>query len=503
LFLVCVAVVIESPRACAAEQQPAAAVKATPGEQFIADAKRLQVHRRAKNIILFIGDGMGVSTITATRIFGKGTAHPNNPTNSLSFEAFPYRAMSKTYSADFLTTDSAPGMSGPMCGVKCRNDTLGVDGSVAMGQSIVGHCVPTFMERCKAMGKRCGIVTTTRITHATPAACYAHTSNRDWEGANDKPDKTAWPAGVRAIANQLLGWPGGVDVALGGGRAKFKTKDQQTPVSKPQPGDGDKYALIDEWANGKQQHHHYVCNRAQLLEALPGKQLLGLFHDDHMSFNLDRDPQVEPSLTEMTVKAIELLRNECGFFLMVEGGRIDHAHHSNQINKALDDTTEFAHAVAAAVELVDQRDTLIIVTADHSHTLTTAGFAAIGTKINGITMKYDEQHQLVPAKDALDRPFGYLVYGDGSLPCLGGGYVGFCRPLALTDAIVGEKDYRAECAIPAAGGKLSSGGYESHSGDDVVIYATGAGAHLVHGTMENTFIYNVMLEAAGLAGSSR
>ena len=142
-------------------------------------------------------------------------------------------------------------------------------------------------------------------------------------------------------------------------------------------------------------------------------------------------------------------------------------------------------------------------TADHSHSLTTAGFAARGTKINGVTMTFNQEGELEPAKDAQGRPFGYLVYGDGSLPDRGGGYVGSERPPALTDEIVGAQDYCAECVIPAPGGKLSSGGQDSHSGAAVVIYATGPGAHFVHGTMENTFIYNVMVEAAGAAGSRK
>ncbi len=181
----------------------------------------------------------------------------------------------------------------------------------------------------------------------------------------------------------------GIDVAFGGGRAMFFDEDPDSLVGFSENIDEgsrqDGRNLIREWINngGK-----YVMDQSSFddLTDLENKNILGLFNPSHMRFEADRDNDIagEPSLSEMTMKAIDLLEeDDDGFFLMVEGGRIDHAHHFNNAYNALNETLEFSNAVAAAVSMTEPEETLIIVTADHSHVMTMAGYPTRGNPILG------------------------------------------------------------------------------------------------------------------------
>jgi alkaline phosphatase len=236
----------------------------------------------------------------------------------------------------------------------------------------------TLAEMARARGKAAGAVTTTRLTHATPAATYAHAALREWEGDADMP-AAARAAGCADIARQLVEAPARtrLNVAMGGGRSRF------TPVAS-----GGKRAdgrdLTREWAQGPRAA--YVADAAALAALRPGRMdhVLGLFDAEHLPDVEDR-PSTVPSLADMTTKAIDLLSaDRDGYFLMVEGGKIDHLNHANQARGALAETVDFAEAVKAALAKVDLRDTLVIVTADHSHGLTISGYAARGTPILGL-----------------------------------------------------------------------------------------------------------------------
>lgn len=121
------------------------------------------------------------------------------------------------------------------------------------------------------------------------------------------------------------------------------------------------------------------------------KKVLGLFAPDMMSYNLDADRMKEPSLEEMTVAAVNILsEGDAGFVLFVEGGRIDHGHHDSLAHKALDETVEFSKAVQAAVDLTDTSDTLIVATADHSHTMSISGYSNRGTNILGLNTEVSD-----------------------------------------------------------------------------------------------------------------
>ena len=148
---------------------------------------------------------------------------------------------------------------------------------------------------------------------------------------------------------------------------------------------GDGRNLIDQWrANRVQQQQgsrsFYVSNYAEMeaLDATKTDYALGLFHDNHMEFEIKRNKTStprEPSLSEMTQKAIDILKqHKDGFFLAVEGGKIDHAHHDGHAKQALHETIAFDEAITAALSRINIDETLIVVTADHSHTLTMAGY---------------------------------------------------------------------------------------------------------------------------------
>lgn len=508
----------------------AQAVEPTPedwfnaGRQTVVDALHLQpIKKPAKNVILFVGDGMGISTITASRIYDGQQKGGHGEENSLSFEKLPYLALSKTYSVDQQTPDSAPTMTSMVTGVKTIGDSLSVNQLVAHSEpnaSVVNaNKLTTILEQAKADGMSVGIVSTARITHATPAATYAHTANRDWEGDTDRPAGATVPD----IAAQLVDFNvnGGIDVALGGGRTRFIP----TTVTDPEYGVAGKRKdgrnLTADWVS-KHSNAQYVWNKAQF-DAIDPKatdHLLGLFEPSHVHYEADRvahDKAGEPSLTEMTTKAIEILKkNKNGYFLMVEGGRIDHAHHSGNAFRALTDTQQLAVAVQAAVDATDSEDTLIIVTADHSHVFTIGGYPQRGNPILGLTQGVGAT---TPDLDMLGLPYTTLNYANGT------GYTGasnlqpagsktFTTPATaawasgseghnptsfsaatgrptLNAAKVENSNYLQEAIIPLTA--------ETHAAEDVAIFARGPKAHLFHGIVEQNVIYHVMAEALGFA----
>jgi len=491
------------------------------GRQTVIDAEHLNPNeRRAKNVILFVGDGMGVSTITASRIYDGQQKGGHGEENSLSFEKFPYLALSKTYSVDQQTPDSAPTMTAMVTGVKTIGDSISVDQDVEHSEpdanKINANALKTILEKAKEQGLSVGVVSTARITHATPAATYAHTSNRDWEGDSDKPAGATVPD----IASQLVDFDidGGINVALGGGRTRFIPKTATDPEYGVAGKRKDGRDLTAEWVS-KHQNAQYVWNKDQFnaIDPKTTDHLLGLFEPSHVHYEADRvahDKAGEPSLTEMTVKALDILKkNKKGYFLMVEGGRIDHAHHSGNAYRALTDTQQLAAAVQTVAEKTSAKDTLIIVTADHSHVFTIGGYPQRGNPILGLTQGVGSD---LPDVDLLGLPYTTLNYANGT------GYTGKSdlqpegsksfnatdgswssgseghnpksfepatgRP-TLTNDLVQNSNYLQEAIIPLAA--------ETHAAEDVAIFARGPKAHLFHGVMEQNVIYHVMARALG------
>ena len=165
---------------------------------------------RAKNVILFVGDGMGISTVTAGRIYEGQKRGVDGESNVLAMERLPYAALSKTYTHDAQVADSAPTAVAMVTGVKTRNDVIGFNSEAAVGDCAgsKGKEVMTLAAMAERAGQATGVVTTARITHATPAAMYAHTPHRDWEGDANMPAE-AIAAGCKDIAHQLVAWPHG------------------------------------------------------------------------------------------------------------------------------------------------------------------------------------------------------------------------------------------------------------------------------------------------------
>ena len=499
------------------------------GQRFIKDSKRLYPNvRRAKNIILFVGDGMGVSTVTAARILDGQLRGASGEENKLFFETLPYVALSKTYSWDQQTPDSAPTMTAMVTGYKAREGMLSVDHTTPRGECnpavIAAKSLPTILEQAAALGKDTGVVSTARLTHATPAANYSHTSVRDWESdAEIRAFETSaglapGACGVKDIARQLIELPplakNSLKVAMGGGRPYF------LPNTSVDPEDGgtnkgrrkDNRDLTQEWVTTRGAGSQFVYNKAQFDAVNPAttSHLLGLFERSHMEFEADRATDLggEPSLTDMTDKSIKMLqKNPNGFYLHVEGGRIDHAHHAGNAYRALTDAIEFAKAVKRAYDLTDPRETLIIVTADHSHTFTIAGYPHRGNPILGKVSDVPsvDGNPTALSLDALGLPYTTLGYANGP------GYTGASnaqaagikqfphnpssftngatRPdLTLVDTTAA--NFMQEATVPM--------GAETHAGEEVAIYASGPKAYLVHGVMEQNWIYHVMKEAFGL-----
>ncbi len=473
--------------------------------------------QRARNVILFVGDGMGVTTITAARILDGQMQGMKGEENALSFERFPYLAHSKTYQNNQQVPDSAPTMTSIITGSKANDGMLSIAPNVLASDDWEAAGNPenrlrTLLEQAEEHGMWTGVVSTARITHATPGACYAHTPNRDWESDADLSPGAA-AGGFADIARQLVDFrvapvtmngkaSQGLEVALGGGRTKFLRFDEADPEEPEVRGERRARSLADEWQD---RGGTYVWDEKGFAAVDPATTgpVLGLFEPSHMEFELDRakDKAGEPSLTEMTEKAIRILqRGSKGFFLMVEGGRIDHAHHGGNAKRALTDAVELSRAVRRAAELMGD-DTLILVTADHSHAFTMSGYPTRGNPILGLVVENDASG--LPAKEprkAQDgKPYTTLGYanGPGAVPCA-------CRRdpadpakmecSCLPRADLSKVDTTADNFLQQS---LIPLGSETHGGEDVVIYARGPWAHLVQGTLEENAVYWVMAKALG------
>jgi alkaline phosphatase len=276
---------------------------------------------QVRNVILYIGDGMGMSQIRATSIRTKGA------NGRLEIEKMPVLGLTTTQSSDQLITDSGAGATALATGYKTRNGMI----------SVTPDSIPvkTILETVRDKGLSTGLVATSTITHATPACFAAH-----W------PDR----ADQDIIAAQML--DSKVNVILGGGREYFipkaiegsKRSDDINLIAKAK---NMGYEFVDSFSKLKNSNQNY---------------LLGLFELGA----LPRNSQ-EPSLVDLTAKAIEILqRNEKGFFLMVEGSQIDWGGHDNELEYLINEVLQFDAAVKSGIDYaLKDKHTLILVTADH------------------------------------------------------------------------------------------------------------------------------------------
>lgn len=441
---------------------------------------------RAKNVVIFVGDGMGVTTVTAARIFAGQRAGRDGESNALAMDTFPHTAFSRTYSDDMQISESASTATAIVSGVKTKGGGLGLTAGARLNQcaDVAGNISRSIFALAEDAGLATGVVTTARITHATPGATYSHVPNRNWE--NDAIVATDNGAPCADIARQLVEWQAGdgFEIALGGGRANFlpsTVADPETPTVKGARLDGRN--LVSEWA--AKPNHVYVWNTAQLNAAGPNAQILGLFSPSHMAYEDDRarDTGGEPSLKEMAVAAVKRLsRDPDGYVLMVEGGRIDHGHHEGRATAALSEAVAMDEAIRAVLDMTSRNDTLVIVTADHSHTLTMSGYARRGTPILGLSTTESG----APALGADNKPYTTLGYanGPGAVP------PGQQRP-DLSQVDTGAQAYRQQALVPMIA--------ETHGGEDVPLYAWGPGDENFAGTLEQNVIFHLAARALGFS----
>ncbi|MDB3877426.1 alkaline phosphatase [Gammaproteobacteria bacterium] len=267
---------------------------------------------KAKNIILLIGDGMGPNQVALARFSVGGANH------RLSFENFPVTGIVLNHSADNLYTDSAAAATAWATGIKTKNGYLSVDSD--------NKFLPTIPELLSTKGYLTGLVATSSITHATPAAFYAHIKSRSKH---------------KQIAQMLV--ESDIAIALGGGSEFFKL-----PTSNPA------IHIID---TGNSLDQDNLVQHARVL---------GLFGEDGLDRRLS--PPTQLQMTERALDFLDSKTSNCaGFFLMSEGSQIDWAGHDNNVKYMLTEFADFDDSVASAIEFSKQnKETLILVTADHA-----------------------------------------------------------------------------------------------------------------------------------------
>jgi len=463
--------------------------------------------RKAKNVILFIGDGLSPAHRVAARILSKGIAEGKSR-GKLAIDDMPYMALVATAGSDSIITDSANSASAYATGHKSAVNAMGVyaDRTASPFDDPRVETITSLAKR--RHGLAIGIVTNTEIEDATPAAMVAHTRRR---------------AAYDEIVEQFFA--ARPDVLMGGGSANFLP---QNVAGSKRKDDLDYIARFREAG-------YQVAKTKSELDASAAKsdtrQLLGLFATGNMDGALDRKflkgggvkkfPE-QPDLTEQVQAALNVLsRNEAGFFLMVESGLIDKYAHVLDMERAVYDTIMLDNAVRQTRDWARARsdDTLILVLADHNHPNSLVGTINddMSTTPNvplrervGVYEKAGFPNY--PAPDAEGYPSRVdvskrLAIFSASLP---DHYETFRPKLDNPneptvkgdqgDSFKANDKYKDVPGVVLRFGNLPAMiGASVHSGEDVILTATGPGSERVHGSMDNTEVFRVMADALGLA----
>jgi len=455
---------------------------------------------RAKNVILFIGDGLTIAHRTAARILSKGLVEGRYG-GELAIDDMPYMALVSTSGTDSVVTDSANSMSAYTTGHKSCVNAIGV--YCARNRNSLQHPrVETIAEIVKRQrGMSIGVVTNTEIEDATPAGMVAHTRQR---------------ADFNDIVKMFFAIQ--PDVIMGGGSPNF------LPVSV-----GGKRSDNEDYVkNFKDAGYKFVSTRTELVAAGSSSKLLGLFNTGNIDGALDRfflkkgsvtQFPDQPDLTDEVRVSLDILsRNDKGFVLMVESGRIDKYSHSLDWERSVYDTIMLDNAVKVAKEFAAARnDTMIVVVADHAHPTAIIGTYdddrpgqqprdKLGVYQNSIVPNYPAPNAAgYPEKVDVSRRLAFVFgafpdYCDTGHPHLDGENV---------PAISGpNRDFVANekyCNVPGAARRTGNLPFNINSGihaaDDVVLTATGPGADMFHGRIDNTRVFRIMATALGLGGS--
>ncbi|NXJ82250.1 PPBT protein, partial [Trogon melanurus] len=485
-------------------------------QETLREALRLQRLNQnvAKNLILFLGDGMGVSTVTAARILKGQLHHGKGEENLLEMDKFPYVALAKTYNTNAQVPDSAGTATAYLCGVKANEGTVGVSAGVTRDRcnTTKGQEVTSILRWAKDAGKAVGIVTTTRVTHATPSAAYAHSANRDWYSDGEMPPD-ALEGGCKDIARQLVENIPDIEVILGGGRKYMFPKnasDVEYPHEDKHRGTRlDRRDLVQAWHDAKPPGKvaKYVWHRRDLL-ALNLSRVDFLLGEGDGGDNGGRAGGMQRGRDKGAIGGIKGCRSRSRAVPGAAGGRIDHGHHEGKAKQALHEAVELDRAVGLATRLTSPQDTLSVVTADHSHVFTFGGYTPRGNPIFGEDkagrggggeghgrdlgdiLTVPPPPGLAPMQSDVDRkPFTSILYGNGP------GYKIVAGERENVSAVdFAHANYQAQSAVPLR--------QETHGGEDVAVFARGPMAHLLHGVHEQNYIPHAMAYAACI-GSNR
>jgi alkaline phosphatase len=328
-----------------------------------------------KNVILLIGDGMGPQIVGLTIYYQKFLYGADRPLHLERLMAAGNTGYCLTYQYGTVVTDSASAATALACGVKTRDAIIGKDHE--------GRPMKSIVDIAHQLGKSTGLISNTRLTHATPAGFYAHIIHRDLENE---------------IATQFVE-RGDIAVAFSGGAQHFipaGNKVEEYPdlkgIAKPAGwGASKRQDARDLISLAKEKGYRIVANDRELAAFDPGSasKVLGLFSASGFPSAIDRQPQHQtgvPTLAQLTEKALKILQNNPqGFFLMVEGGQIDWVAHGNDVASVLHEMLEFDEAIGVARAFAQNNpETLIIVTADHD--------------TGGLAIAYNKYHPPTPLK---------------------------------------------------------------------------------------------------------
>ncbi|MCE5250028.1 alkaline phosphatase [bacterium] len=319
-----------------------------------------------RNVILIVPDGCSIPIWSAIRAMTVGTD------GKLNIDRLPMQGRCRTYSANAMITDSAAAATAYACGVKTNNGVIGMSPATVRGDSLTGRPLRNIVESARKKGLATGLVTTTSILDATPAAFYSHRADRGW---------------AELIALDLVN--SGVDVIMGGGREYMIPQGASDEDGKPSKRTDSRNLIAEMQEKG----YSYIHDRAGLDRIDPAgtKKIVGLFSPSHMDYELDREKNNlgEPGLWEMTRKALDVLsKNKKGFFLLVEAGLIDHAAHGHDTDRFLWEGISCDKTIGIVMEFArENNDTFVIVVPDHG----CGGPYLVGMKAaDGTIISYDD-----------------------------------------------------------------------------------------------------------------
>jgi alkaline phosphatase len=429
----------------------------------------------ARNVIFMVSDGMSAGTLSMADHMKR--IQFGTPSNWIALYETnrAKRSLMDMASLTSIVTDSAAAAASWGCGFRVEN------GSLNMGPN--GEEYVPVLTKFKNAGKKTGLVTTTRMTHATPSGFIANVTNRGME---------------HEIAVQMLERE--ADVYMGGG-LRFFASDKRR----------DNRDLISEF---KAKGYAYVANKSELSAVPEASRVLGLFHDDHLPYVVDHENIPEqkenvPTLAEMTQKALDLLSGSNGFLLQVEGGKVDHAAHSNDAVGLVYDQIGFDDAIGVVLKFVESNpDTLLIITSDHGNANPALngdgpGYANADPFFETLSKATRTNNSILDMLSENDSPAriremvqtytthpitlqeaGYLKQA------MQGTYTNLYKLMNSRHAVLGQilANYTA---VNFTG--------SNHTSDLVELASMGPGSEAVNGFVKNTDLHSLMLEAAGIS----